>query len=74
MMNLHMYPCLPAPVKPVGCNASAHQEIQTYRGTNASQLEVVNYAQRFQECQATRLKLHANDPHGLWERTGSSAS
>lgn len=59
-MNLRMNPCLLVSVKPVGCNASAHQEIKTYRGTNASQLEVVNYAQRFQECQATHTEAEAS--------------
>lgn len=53
MMNLRMNPCLLASVKPVGYNAS------TYRGTNASQLEVLNYAQRFQECQATHTEADA---------------
>lgn len=58
-MNLRMNPRLLVPVIPVGCNASAQQEIQTYRGTNTSQLEVVNYAQRFQECQATHTEAEA---------------
>lgn len=57
-MNLCINPCLLS-VKAVGCNASAHQELQAYRGTNTSQLEVVNYAQRFQECQATHTEAEA---------------
>lgn len=53
----HRKPSLPLFAQPAGYNTAAHWEIQTYCGTNATWLEVVNYAQRLQQCDATRRQI-----------------